>query len=215
MTRIAIMTFEGFNEIDSFVALNILNRVERKDWSIAIVCPSESVQSMNGVRVQGQQPLEFANEADAVLFGSGRFTQRIAEDAATMSRLKLNGERQLIGSQCSGALMLAKLGLLPTRQACTDRFTRPVVESAGVKVLNQSFFCHGNVATAGGCLSAYYLAAWVIWRLTEKETARNALEYVVPVGEESVYIDRALGIIEQFIYSGKHRVDERQSAGCE
>ena len=159
MTRIAIMTFEGFNEIDSVVVLNILNRVRRKDWSVAIACPSDSVQSVNGVQVQRQQPLEFANEADAVLFGSGRLTQRIAEDSAVMSKLKLDGERQLIGSQCSGALMLAKLGLLPTRQACTDRFTRAIVEAAGVKVLDQPFFCHGNVATAGGCLSSQYLAA--------------------------------------------------------
>ena len=34
---------------------------------------------MNGVTVQAQQPLEFANEADAVLFGSGIYTRAIAE----------------------------------------------------------------------------------------------------------------------------------------
>jgi hypothetical protein len=30
--RIAILTFDGFNEIDSFVALNLLNRVKRPGW---------------------------------------------------------------------------------------------------------------------------------------------------------------------------------------
>lgn len=50
-----------------------------------------------------------------------------------------------------------------------------------------------------------YLAAWVIWRPTDEETARNALEYVVPVGEESTYIDRALNHIKRFISPEKQK----------
>ena len=34
--RVAILTFDGFNEIDSFVALSMLGRVKRADWSVAI-----------------------------------------------------------------------------------------------------------------------------------------------------------------------------------
>ena len=37
---------------------------------------------MNGVTVQAQRPLEFANEADAVVFGSGIYTRAIAETTA-------------------------------------------------------------------------------------------------------------------------------------
>lgn len=157
--RTAIVTCEGFNEIDSFVALNILNRVKRKGWKAEITCPSQTVRSMNGTRIEAQQPLEFASEADAVLIGSGRFTRQVVEDTALLSRLKLDPQHQLIGSQCSGALVLAKLGLLSTAPACTDHSTRPYLEAAGVKVLDQAFCCRGNVATAGGCLSAHYLAA--------------------------------------------------------
>ncbi len=41
--RIAILTFDGFNEIDSFVALNILNRVRREGWnSSALNAPEHS-----------------------------------------------------------------------------------------------------------------------------------------------------------------------------
>ena len=49
--------------------------------------------------------------------------------------------------------------------ACTDSATKPWVEEAGVRVLDQPFVAHGNVATAGGCLASHYLAAWVIARL--------------------------------------------------
>lgn len=96
--KIAIVIFEGFNEIDSFVALNILNRVTCKDWKAEIVAPTEHVKSMNGVTVYRQKPLAFVQEADAVLFGSGRLTRSIVEDEKLMSVLHLEPSKQLIGS---------------------------------------------------------------------------------------------------------------------
>jgi transcriptional regulator GlxA family with amidase domain len=110
------------------------------------------------VRVDAQQSLEFANDADVVLVGSGRFTRDVIEDRAIMSRLQLNPKRQLIGSQCSGALVLAKLALLQSISACTDSMTRPWLEAANVVVLDRSFHANGNIASAGGCLAAHYLA---------------------------------------------------------
>src|SRR5690242_14592989 len=108
--KIAIVTFEGFNEIDSFVALNILNRVKREGWKAEIAAPTLTIASLNGVTIQAQQPLEFANEADVVLFGSGRLTRQVVQDEKLLSRLQLDPARQLIGSQCSGALIMKKLG---------------------------------------------------------------------------------------------------------
>src|SRR5262245_41751766 len=110
--RIAVLTFEGFNELDSFVAAGLLNRLRGQGWQAQITAPAEFVTSMNGVRVQAQEPLEFANEADVVLFGSGILTRDIAKDRGILERLELDPARQLIGSQCSGALLMARLGLL-------------------------------------------------------------------------------------------------------
>jgi transcriptional regulator GlxA family with amidase domain len=194
MTRIAIVTFDGFNEIDSFVALNMLNRVERIGWRAALAGPSHSAVSMNGVRVDIAYDLEWACDADAVLFGSGRRSAQFADDPSITGRLRLDPVRQLIGSQCSGALMLASLGLLEPPQACTDRRTAPLLEERGIQVLDQAFRAVGKVATAGGCLSAHYLATWVIGRLAGRAAAEDALRYVVPVGEESQYIERAIAV---------------------
>ena len=122
--KIAILTFDGFNEIDSFVSFHILSRIQQDGWKVAIACPSETVQSTNGVRISAQQPLEFANDADAVLFGGSPRSREIADEKAIMSRLKLDPQRQLIGSQCAGAWFLAKLGLLATRPVCTTMLSR-------------------------------------------------------------------------------------------
>jgi len=203
--HVAILTFQGFNELDSFIALGILNRVKKPGWRVTLCCPESSVTSMNGVVVHAGSRLEEAASADAVIVGSGIRTRDIVQDPALMSRLKLGGG-QLVGAQCSGALVLAKLGMLNAIPACTDLTTRPWVQEAGVEVLNQPFFAAGNIATAGGCLSSTYLAAWVIARLVGIDAASAAVHYVAPVGEKEEYVARAMNNIAAYLAASSLRV---------
>ncbi|WP_336969128.1 DJ-1/PfpI family protein [Sphingobium aromaticiconvertens] len=193
--QIAVLTFDGFNELDSFVAAAILNRMKAKGWAAYITSPTEQVTSMNGVTVQRQRPLEFAGEADAVLIGSGVRTRDIAADKDLLSRIRLDPSRQLVAAQCSGTLLLARLGLLGDLPACTDLTTKPWVLEAGVNVIDAPFVAHDNVATAGGCLASQYLAAWIIARGASRRDAEEAIHYVAPVGEKALYVDRALSVI--------------------
>ncbi|HEU4460353.1 MAG TPA: DJ-1/PfpI family protein [Methylibium sp.] len=212
--HIAILTLDGYNELDSIVALGILNRVKRPGWRVSLACPTAQVTSMNGVVVHAQATLAEACEADAVLLGSGIKTREFARDEALLAQLRLDASRQLIGAQCSGTLLLAKLGLLEGRgadaqriPACTDLLTKPWVQEAGVEVLDQPFFARGNVATAGGCLASMYLASWLIVRLVEQEAgreaalqaARDAMHYVAPVGEKEAFVERALRNVLPFL----------------
>ena len=134
MPKIAVVTLDGFNEIDSFVASYMLGRVNRPGRSVAIACPSPQATSMNGLTINAQMSLDE----------------------------------------------------LPTAEADAD-------------VVDQPFFAAGNVATAGGCLSSQYLAAWVIARLAGDQTARDALFYVAPVGEKDEYVDRAMRHVQAFL----------------
>lgn len=196
---IAVVTFDGFNELDSFIASAILNRMKGHGWNVQITCPSESVTSMNGVEIVAQQPLEFANQADAVLIGSGMQTRQIAQDEALLSRLSLDPSKQVIGAQCSGTLLLSKLGLLNGVPACTDLTTRPWVQELGINVLEQPLYAHGNIATSGGCLSSVYLAAWTICKLASQEEAMSAIHYVAPVGEKEMSLEHCMSVISAYI----------------
>lgn len=203
--QIAVLTFDGFNELDSFVAAAILNRLKPKGWAAYITCPTPEVTSMNGVTIRRQKPLEFAAEADAVLIGSGIRTREIAADAEMLSRIELDPARQLIGAQCSGTLLLAKLGLIGDLPACTDLTTKPWVIEAGVDVLDAPFVAHGNVATAGGCLASQYLATWMIARGAGIQDAEEAIHYVAPVGEKQAYVAQAMAVVRPFL-PGAERV---------
>ncbi|MFE6777475.1 DJ-1/PfpI family protein [Streptomyces sp. NPDC057702] len=188
----AILTFQGYNELDSLIALGVLNRVKTDGWRVTIATPGPRVTSMNGVTIERMSTLEEACAADAVIVGSGVATREVVEDPAIMNVLRgLDPTRQLVAAQCSGALVLARLGLLDDIPACTDLTTRPWVRAAGVEVLNQPFYAKDTIATAGGCLASHYLAAWTIARLKGTAAAEDALHYVAPVGEKEEYIERA------------------------
>jgi transcriptional regulator GlxA family with amidase domain len=197
--HIAILTFEAYNELDSLIALSVLNRVRKTDWRVSIASPTPRVRSMNGVVIESHVSLDEASAADAVIVGSGRQTREVVADRELMSQLRLDPSRQLIGAQCSGTLVLAKLGLLDGVPACTDSISKPWVQEAGVEVLDQPLFAKGNVATAGGCLSSAYLAGWMIARAEGVEAARDALSYIAPVGEKDEYLERAIGNITPYL----------------
>jgi transcriptional regulator GlxA family with amidase domain len=198
--HIAILTFEGYNELDSLIALGVLNRVKKAGWRVSIATPAPTVRSMNGVVIESMASLEDAGAADAVIVGSGMQTREVVADPAIMGQLRqLDPSRQLLAGQCSGTLVLAKLGLLKDVPACTDLISKPWVVEAGIEVLNQPFFAAGNVATAGGCLASHYLAAWMIARLEGREAAESALHYVAPVGEKEEYVARAMRNITPYL----------------
>lgn len=106
--HIAILTFEGFNELDSLIALGVLNRVKLPGWRVSIASPTPRVRSMNGVVVEAMTTVEEACAADAVIVGSGMQTREVVADQALMARLRLDPSRQLLAGQCSGTLVLAK-----------------------------------------------------------------------------------------------------------
>jgi transcriptional regulator GlxA family with amidase domain len=157
------------------------------------------VTSLNGLTIHAQCGLAEGCLADAVIVGSGSQTRQIAQNSDLMSQLDFDPARQLLGAQCSGALLLARLGLLRAIPVCTDHVTKPWALEGGIEVLDQPFYAHGNIATAGGCLASPYLAAWLIARLEGTAAAESALHYVAPVGEKDEYVSRAMEIIVSYL----------------
>jgi transcriptional regulator GlxA family with amidase domain len=199
--KIAVLTFDAFNELDSFVVAHLLNRQADKGWKAFITAPTERVTSRNGVVVDAQKPLEFTAEADAVIFGSGWKTRDVMMEDAVMRRISVDPRRQLIASQCSGAMMLARLGLLTGVPACTDHFTRPMLAEMGIEIVDRAFQANSNVATAGGCLSSQYIATWMVAKRLGVEVAQKMIYDVAPIGEKDEYIARALGAVMPFVES--------------
>jgi hypothetical protein len=118
MLRIAFVRFDEFNEVDSTVALNILNRVQRDDWSVASASPSPTVRSMDGLLIDAQQPLEFANEADVAALPRRSRTGRTLE-----VRISVSFQRSILWpgrSQRCGQFSSDPALIKPARRGCRD-----------------------------------------------------------------------------------------------
>lgn len=76
--------------------------MKESHWNVQITSCSECVTSMNGVTIKSQQPLEFVNTADVVLFGSGALTRDIVQDN---SILLIKENRLIEPSYCKAVLL--------------------------------------------------------------------------------------------------------------
>ena len=187
--KISIVIFDEFTDIDLFLMWDLLNRVRLPDWQVRIIGEKSHHISATGLTTATHGLIEEANQSDVVLFVSGRGTRTKMQDRPWLSRFNLNSERQMIGSVCSGALLLAALGLLAGKTATTYPTTKQLLEGFGIEVEEKPFIEHGNIATSGGCLAAQYVVGWVIEKKADKEWKELVLKSIQPVGEGLRFTD--------------------------
>lgn len=188
--KISIVVFDDFTDIDVFFLWDLLNRVTVEDWQVRLLGEASHHTSRSNLTIPMHGYIEEANQSDVVLFTSGPGARQKFKDEKFLSAFRLDPERQLIGSMCSGALILAALGLLEDKRATTYPTTKKALESFGVEVIEKPFVLEGNVATAAGCLAAQQLAGWVIEQGAGAEMRDAVLKSVMPVGE-GLYFDEA------------------------
>ena len=187
--KITIVIFDEFTDIDLFLMWDLLNRVRLSDWEVRIVGDKSHHISTTGLTTATHGPLEEANDADVVLFVSGLGTRTKMRDELWLSRFNLNPKKQMIASVCSGALLLAALGLLAEKTATTYPTTKQELEGFGITVEEKPFIAHGNVATSGGCLAAQYVVGWVLERKADNAWKDLVLKSIQPVGEGLKFSD--------------------------
>ncbi|WP_394822263.1 GFA family protein [Pendulispora albinea] len=183
---IAQIVFDDFTDVDVFLAWDLLNRVRvrarRPDWRVELLGTEAQHRSVSGLTLPMHGRIEEAAAADAVLFASGPATRELRFDREYLARFALDPTRQLIGSMCSGALLLAALGLLEGKRATTHPTAAPLLREAGIEVVDAPFVRQGNIATAAACLAGVELSAWVIEVLLGKDARDAVLAEVQPVG---------------------------------
>jgi transcriptional regulator GlxA family with amidase domain len=181
--QISIVAFDDFTDIDVFFMWDLLKRIRIPTWKVQILGEQTHHTSSAGLTIPMHGPLDAANSSDAVLFASGPGTRRKIKDELFLSSFNLNPGEQMIGSMCSGALILGALGLLRGKRATTYPSAKTLLETFDVQVVEKSLVVEGNIATAAGCLAGQYLAGWVIERLLGAQVKDAVLKSIMPVGE--------------------------------
>lgn len=186
MKTISLIVFDDFTDLDLFLLWDILGRCT-EDFTVKILGAKVEHLSTNGLKIETHGPLELANHSDVVLFTSGKGTRAIIHNQDFLQAFKLDPKKQIIGSICSGALILATLGLLKGIKATTHPRAREQLIAMNIEVEDLPFISNGNIATAGGCLAAQYLAGWVINKTYGEEKRKQILNEIFPVGQQEMF----------------------------
>ena len=191
MKKAVLVAFDKFTDIDIFLAWDLLNRVKYRDkeFEVKIVGTASSHRSIRGLDVATHGYIEECNDADLVFFGSGVETRNLIRDNAYLARFKLDPDKQIICSMCSGALIIAALGLLNGLSATTYPTVFELLKPYGVDVLeDHHLVTHGNIGTAAGCMAAVDLIGWAIEKMYNDQVRENVIASVLPVGQGQVCI---------------------------
>jgi len=189
--KAVIVAFDRFTDVDVFLPWDLLNRLRFRDrgLSVRIVGPASVHKSVCGLELPMHGGVEECNDADLVYFSSGPGTRELIKDSRVLEQIQLDPNRQVICSMCSGALILAALGLLEGISATTYPTAFDELRRYGVEVeTTKHLVTHGNIGTAAGCLAAVDLMGWAMEKLYGADVRRDVIASVMPVGQGQVCI---------------------------
>lgn len=186
-TKISIVAFDKFTDLDVFMPWDLLYRAKVAsggDWEIKILGKGDHVTAVSGLKIPTHGYLRETKDSQVVIVTSGIGIEQVLIDKEFLDALSFDDSKQLIGSMCGGAMVLAEKGLLKGRKATTyPTYFERLSKYDGVEAVEQGFVPSGNVATAGGCLSAQSLTGWIMEKLGGTELRDAVIASILPVGE--------------------------------
>lgn len=189
--NVAILLFEGFDELDAVAPYEVFETAGDFGASVAAefvtLDGARLVEAAHGMRIKPAGSLADADPALLVVPGGGwndrtspgvwtEYERGAIPDAVA----RLYGEEVTIASVCTGAMLLAKAGLLDGRPATTHYTALDDLRETDASVRETRYVDDGNVLTAAGITSGFDLALHLVEREFGSEVAEQVareLEY--------------------------------------
>ena len=184
--RIEIPLYDGFDEVDAIGPFEVLGNaaIAVDDLEVELVGAHAAgeVVAAHGMRVVVSSVL--SADADMVIVpgggwralrGSAQGTRREYEDGRLPQRLaELHAGGAVVASVCTGAMLLARAGLLDGRPATTHRAALGDLRDAGASVDEGARVVDdGDILTCGGVTSGLDLAFHIVEREWGAELAQS------------------------------------------
>jgi transcriptional regulator GlxA family with amidase domain len=154
---------------------------------VQILGKTDHVTSVAGLTIPTHAHIRETENSDIVVFASGIGVDDVLQDQEFLDDLHLDEERQLIGSMCGVAMILAAKGLLKGRRCTTyPTYFEKIKRFEGVSPVKESFVESGRIATAAGCMAAQLLCGWLIETAESRSLADAVIASVLPMSEGCV-----------------------------
>jgi transcriptional regulator GlxA family with amidase domain len=184
---VAVLLFDGVEELDFAGPWEVL-AAWSKQWPDDRICvftiaaAAGPIRCAKGLTVIAEHALDDAPPFELLIFPGGRGTRPLLEDTAMIAWVRAQAERgTTIASVCTGALVLAKAGLLDGKAATTHHGSLELLASLGrdIDVRPESRFVdNGQVLTAAGVSAGIDLALHLVARMGSIERAREVRRYI-------------------------------------
>src|SRR5947199_10179217 len=179
---LAILIFDDVEVLDfcgPFEVFSVANRFTAPPaFSVLTVAESAApVLTRGGLSVNPHHRLADCPQPDVLLVPGGQGTRKEMHNSALIDWIRQSTKAELVLSVCTGALLLAKAGLLDGLEATTHHGAIDLLRQTAPKATvhaDRRFVDNGRVVCSAGIASGIDMSLHVVARLLGREVAEKA-----------------------------------------
>lgn len=141
-----------------------------------------TIRARNGLKVVPDHTLETCPVPDILVVPGGFGTRPLLKRPSVLEWIRTRAQRtEIVASVCTGALVLAKAGLLDGQPATTHYLRHDLLrELAPTATVSEDrrFLDNGRIATSAGISAGLDLSLHLVARLHGAETAQRTAQYM-------------------------------------
>jgi len=171
---IALVLFPELTLLDLVGPLQVLKSLPAPFRTIVVGERTEPMTTDTGLALTPEKRFEEVPRPFAVLVPGGPGSVAAMGNEAIQGYLRAAApQAQVVGSVCTGALVLAATGLLEGRRATTHWAYAAELEKLGARYVRERFVEDGKFMTGGGVSAGIDMALALAARLTDRATAER------------------------------------------
>jgi transcriptional regulator GlxA family with amidase domain len=192
--NVGILVFDGVELLDFAGPFEVFSRTRltpglesrrSEDSSpfnvFAVAAERRAVRVTGGLDILPAHSFGDAPRIDLLVVPGGLGTRPLLKDEATLDWIRrVSRDARKTASVCTGALLLARAGLLQGRRATTHWGALDLLESldSGVRVERQLRFVDDGIVTSAGVAAGIDMAFHLVETLFGREVAEDTARYV-------------------------------------
>ncbi|MEM9363056.1 MAG: DJ-1/PfpI family protein [Bacteroidota bacterium] len=189
---VGILIFEDVEVLDfagPFEVFSVSSQLfDHRFFDVKIIAKTKDpVIAVNGLSVNPHYSFNNAPELDILIIPGGYGARAVVRDKETLKWIeKVIPKTELTMSVCTGAILLAKLGLLDNKTYCTHHtlysFVQGLAPTAKPKKSKRFIQSNKKLYTSAGISAGIDLSFHIVEKLHGKDVAKNTAMYMEYTG---------------------------------
>jgi transcriptional regulator GlxA family with amidase domain len=190
--NVGILLFDDVEVLDFAGPYEVFTSTRLSNKSIASIknlpCPfnvftfseRKKITASGDLIIQCKYTLKDCPQLNILLIPGGIGTRKLLDNKKILAWLKKNKNTDIVASICTGALLLAKAGLLIKKNATTHWGALNLLKeiSPTTKVLKEQKYVFDTYYTSAGVSSGIDMSLYIIEKLFGKRIAKNTAKYI-------------------------------------